>query len=268
MITTFEHHEQASNRVRVSLRHDAGLLTTLATIFVISTWWTVRACAQMSMNGMSMPGGWNMSMAWMRMPGQTWPEATASFMGMWTVMMAAMMVPCAAPMLLAYRRADDGSHGAVKTLLAAAGYGTIWILAGALAYALGIPIAYAEMRHDALSTAAPWTSAVLVLIVGAAQFSGWKRRRLARCRVGCAGATPNGMKGAFRHGLQMGIGCGRCCGGLMLILLVTDVMNLGIMAAVTVAVTAERLLPNPAVVSRIVGVVVIAAGISMLCRII
>jgi hypothetical protein len=42
---------------------------------------------------MPMPGGWTMSMAWMRMPGQTWPGAAASFLGMWVVMMVAMMLP-------------------------------------------------------------------------------------------------------------------------------------------------------------------------------
>jgi len=42
---------------------------------------------------MTMPGGWMMSMAWMRLPGQSWPGAAASFLGMWIVMMVAMMLP-------------------------------------------------------------------------------------------------------------------------------------------------------------------------------
>ena len=48
-----------------------------------------------------MPGGWSMSMAWMRMPGQTWPGAAASFLAMWAVMMVAMMLPSLVPMLCA-----------------------------------------------------------------------------------------------------------------------------------------------------------------------
>jgi len=51
------------------------------------------------MGEMPMPGGWTMSMAWMRMPGQTWPGAAASFLGMWIVMMVAMMLPSLVPML-------------------------------------------------------------------------------------------------------------------------------------------------------------------------
>ena len=54
-----------------------------------------------AMGGMPMPGGWTMSMPWMRMPGQSWPAAAASFLGMWIVMMAAMMLPSLVPMLLA-----------------------------------------------------------------------------------------------------------------------------------------------------------------------
>ena len=58
-----------------------------------------------AMGEMPMPGGWTMSMAWMRMPGQTWPGAAASFLGMWVVMMVAMMLPSLVPMLWRYRQA-------------------------------------------------------------------------------------------------------------------------------------------------------------------
>src|SRR6266571_7878546 len=76
-----------------------------ALLFTISVAVTIAWCASMSaMGGMSMPGGWTMSMAWMRMPGQTWPGAAASFLGMWTVMMVAMMLPSLVPMLWRYRQ--------------------------------------------------------------------------------------------------------------------------------------------------------------------
>ena len=52
-----------------------------------------------------MPGGWTMSMAWMRMPGQAWPAAAAMFLGMWIVMMVAMMLPYLVPALWRYRQA-------------------------------------------------------------------------------------------------------------------------------------------------------------------
>ena len=66
---------------------------------------TIVWCASMpAMCKMPMPGGWTMSMAWMRMPGQmcgqTWPGAAASFLGMWVV--PAMMLPSLVPMLRRY----------------------------------------------------------------------------------------------------------------------------------------------------------------------
>jgi predicted metal-binding membrane protein len=58
-----------------------------------------------AIGGMLMPGGWTMSMAWMRMPGQTSAGAAASVLGMWIVMMVAMMLPSLLPMLWRYREA-------------------------------------------------------------------------------------------------------------------------------------------------------------------
>ena len=81
-----------------------ALLGAAALLFVASATVTIRWCASMSAMGeMPMPGGWTMSMAWMRMPGETWPGAAASFLGMWVVMMVAMMLPSLVPALRRYR---------------------------------------------------------------------------------------------------------------------------------------------------------------------
>jgi predicted metal-binding membrane protein len=77
-----------------------------APLFTASAAATIVWCASMSAMGeMPMPGGWTMSMAWMPMPGQTWPGAAASFLGMWVVMMVAMMLPSLVPTLWRYRQA-------------------------------------------------------------------------------------------------------------------------------------------------------------------
>src|SRR6202051_5219889 len=79
---------------------------TSALLFVASATVTMVWCGSMSAMGeMPMPGGWTMSMAWMRMPGQTWAGAAASFLGMWVAMMVAMMLPSLVPMLWRYRQA-------------------------------------------------------------------------------------------------------------------------------------------------------------------
>src|SRR6516165_9026781 len=83
-----------------------------ALLFAGSTAVTIVWCAPMSAMGeMPMPGGWTMSMAWMLMPGQTWAGAGASFLGMWVVMMVAMMMPCLVPMLWRYRKAVSRTSG-------------------------------------------------------------------------------------------------------------------------------------------------------------
>jgi predicted metal-binding membrane protein len=85
-----------------------AFLGTSALVFAASAAVTIVWCASMSaMGGMPMPGGWTMSMAWMRMPGQTWPGAAASFLGMWLAMMVAMMLPSLVPMLSRYRHAVE-----------------------------------------------------------------------------------------------------------------------------------------------------------------
>jgi predicted metal-binding membrane protein len=91
-----------------------------------------------AMGGMPMPGGWTMSMAWMRMPGQTWPGAAASFLGMWVLMMVAMMMPSLVPMLRRYRQAveepgDTRASGRLTTLVGL-GYFSVWTALGLALY--------------------------------------------------------------------------------------------------------------------------------------
>src|SRR5262245_53669645 len=95
-------------------------------LFAASAAGTIVWCASMSAMGeMAMPGDWTMSMVWMRMPGQTWPGAAAVFLGMWVVMMVAMMLPSLVPMLWRYRQAV-GSTGEARlgrlTALVSVGY--------------------------------------------------------------------------------------------------------------------------------------------------
>jgi predicted metal-binding membrane protein len=82
-----------------------------ALLFAASTAVTIAWCASMPETcDLPMPGGWTLSMAWMRMPGQSWLAAAASFLGMWVVMMVAMMLPSLVPMLRRYRQAVGGSR--------------------------------------------------------------------------------------------------------------------------------------------------------------
>jgi predicted metal-binding membrane protein len=243
-----------------------------ALLFATSVAVTIVWCASMSaMGDMPMPGGWTMSMAWMRMPGQTWLGAAASFVGMWVVMMIAMMLPCLVPMLWKYRQAvgmTGERHLGWQTALVGVGYFFVWAVLGLVIFPIGVALAELEMQLPALSRSVPITVAIVVLIAGSFQFTAWKAHHLGCCRStprhGCELQADAGV--AWRHGLQLGLNCCYCCAGLMTILLVIGVMDLRTMAVVTVAVTAERLAPAGKRVARAIGVVIIGAGFFMVAR--
>ncbi len=221
--------------------------------------------------GMPMPAGWTMSMAWMRMPGQTWLGALVSFLGMWVLMMVAMMLPCLVPMLLAYRRSlreSDGAHLDRLTAVAGAAYFTPWALAGVAAFVVGSSLAQAEMHRQLLAAAVPFASGAVLVLAGGLQASGWRAGYLLRCRDGsaCAEGCAADARGAWRSGLRLGVECNLCCSGLMAVLLVGGVMDLCLMTLVAAAITVERLAPGPRLVARGVGITVVAAGVVAIVR--
>jgi predicted metal-binding membrane protein len=247
-----------------------------ALLFAASAAVTIVWCASMpATGGMPMPGGWTMSMAWMRMPGQTWPGAAASFLGMWIVMMVAMMLPSLVPMLWRYRQAIgqavDGTAGTrlgPLTALVGAGYFFVWTVLGMAAFPLGVALAAAEMRQPALARAVPIAAGGVILLAGLLQLTPWKARHLACCREapGRGRTLPAGAGTAWRHGLSLGLHCSRCCAGQMAILLVLGVMDLRAMAVVAAAITVERLAPSGKSVARALGAVFVGAGLFLIAR--
>ncbi len=214
-----------------------------------------------------MPGGWTMSMAWMRMPGQTWLGAAASFLAMWVVMMAAMMLPSLVPMLWRYRQAaatTDTAHLGGLTALVGAGYFSIWAVFGLAAFPLGVALAGVAMRLPAVARAVPTAVGAVVLTAGLLQFTAWKARQLDCCREtpGC-GLRADAVT-AWRHGMRLGLRCCYCCVGLTVSLLVIGVMDLRAMAVTTAAVNVERLAGKR--VARAIGAAVMAAGLALLAR--
>jgi predicted metal-binding membrane protein len=243
-----------------------------ALLFAASAALTIAWCESMSaMGGMSMPGGWIMSMVWMRMPGQTWPGAAVSFLGIWAVMMVAMMLPSLVPMLWRYRQAV-GRTGEARvarlTALVGVGYFAVWTVFGTAAFPLGVVLAAVEMQQPALARTVPIAVGGVVLVAGALQFTAWKARHLACCRAapGRGRALPADAGTAWRHGLRLGLHCSYCCGGLMVILLVLGVMDLRAMAVVAAAITVERLAPAGERVAQAIGVVAVGAGLFLIAQ--
>ena len=255
---------------RVALSSERTFLFISALLFFACVWLTYRVCAPMG-GGMAMPGAWTMPMTWMLMRGQTWPTATFMFLGMWLVMMVAMMLPSLVPMLLNFRRSISPSgHARLGGLTAIAGaaYFLVWTLLGGAAYVFGLVVSAAEMSFPALSRAVPFTASMLVVLLACVQFSSWKARQLARCRSAPAGdgSVLPLARIAWNRGLRMGLRCAACSANLMLLLLVLGVMDLGIMSAAAIAISAERLAPHPVPVARTIGVVIMVAGAVLLAR--
>lgn len=262
-------------------------VVVVAALFAASVAATIVWCASMSkMGAMPMPGGWTMSMAWRPMCGQTWARAAASFVGMWAVMMVAMMLPSFAPVVWRYRRDVSGTgeaggagliglaglageirSGGLSALLGV-GYFFVWSVCGCAAFALGAALTALEMRWPVLARGVPLAVGLVVLSGGALQFSRWKARRLACCRTApkCAPIAPVNACSAWQQGVSIGLHCCTCCAGFTAILLVSGVMDLRVMAAVTAAITAERVAPCGQRVAQAIGVVVLGVGVLLIAR--
>jgi len=243
-----------------------------ALLFAASAAVTIVWCATMrATGGMPMPGGWMMSMAWMRMPGHTWSGAAVSFLGMWVVMMLAMMLPSLVPMLCRYRQAVERS-GEPRlgrlTALVGVGYFFVWTVIGMAAFPLGVALSAVEMQLPALARVVPLAVGMLVLIAGVIQFTAWKAHRLLCCQEAAerGRCLPAEAGTAWRHGLSLGLRCSYCCASLTAILFGLGIMNLRAMAVVTLAITAERLAPAGERVARAIGAIAIGGGFYLIAR--
>jgi predicted metal-binding membrane protein len=241
-----------------------------ALLFAASAALTIGWSTSMSSMDMPMPGGWTMSMMWMPAASEGWLGTLGSFLGMWVVMMVAMMLPSLVPMLHRYRRAVRGAGFARPdrlTTLVGVGYFVVWAALGLIAFPLGVGLGSLAMKQEALARAVPVAAGAIVVLAGALQFTSWKARQLASCRAMpvCRCRVPANTA-ALRRGMCLGVHCSFCCAGPMAILLAVGAMDLRVMTLVTAAITVERLAPSGERVARIIGAIMIAAGIILCAR--
>lgn len=255
--------EHVSNR----LFFGVSVLLFAAAVSATIVW----SASMSAMSGMSMPGEWTMSMTWMRMPEQTWLGAAGLFLGMWIVMMVAMMLPSLVPMLWRYRQSVARTSAVPLgwlTSLVGLGYYFVWTLFGMGAYLLGVALAAVAMRNPALAHAVPLTIGIVVLLSGALQFTAWKAYQLTCCRTvpGRGYTLPADVGRAWRHGLRLGLHCSRCCAGLMTTLLVIGIMDLRAMLVVAAAITLERIAPAGERIPQAIGALIVGAGLFLIAR--
>ena len=199
--------------------------------------------------------------AGMRSAPGTMGLGAAAFLGLWTVMMTAMMLPALAPVGALYAGEGDGRASRAAGLTA--GYLIVWAAFGAAALAASVA---AERLAGRSPTAATWTGAVLLVGAGAYQLSPLKDRCLAACRSPLhllmhAGA----YRGRLRHvraGIYHGAYCVGCCWTLMAALVALGVMDLRWMAAFAVVITLEKVWRHGRLVALAAGVALVALGLA------
>jgi predicted metal-binding membrane protein len=192
--------------------------------------------------------------------------ALLPFVGLWVVMMAAMMLPSAAPVAVLWTRLISGSSAGLgrvarmSTFLG--GYLLVWAAVGAVAFAA---LTGTGRLLTASPTAAKWLGVAIFIAAGVYQLTPWKDWCLRRCRspIGAlmyyAGYKGRGRD--LRVGVHHGATCAGCCWGLMVILVAVGVMNLAVMAALAVVVFAEKLWRYGKPFGLAVGAVLVVTGV-------
>jgi predicted metal-binding membrane protein len=210
-----------------AVRLRLGLVLVLFAIAGAGWWWTVREMAGMDLG------------PWTALGSSGW------FVVVWTVMMAAMMLPSVAPTVALYSRMARGRWLGAP-LAFTAGYLLVWVALGVVA--LLLEAAAGAAAGDALSwerAGRPFTVATL-LVAAVYEFTPLKDVCLGKCRSPLGfllGAWRDGWRGALRMGARHGAWCLGCCWALMAALFALGVMSVVWMALVAALIALEKTLP-------------------------
>ena len=214
----------------------------------------------------------DLRMAGMDMGPGTDPGAFGFYISTWVVMMAAMMFPSIAPMVLMYRnvqrgrraRGTAGARG--TTILFVAGYLLVWGASGVLGYA--VLKAGRAWAGDVFAwhSAGRWTAVAVIAAAAAYEFTSLKGACLTRCRGPLAfilGNWRDGRLGAIEMGTEHGLWCIGCCWALMAALFALGAMSIAWMLVIGALIAAEKLLPWRGTAVTAVAVVLAALAIGV-----
>ncbi len=197
------------------------------------------------------------------------PLDLALVFAMWAIMMVAMMLPSAAPMILAYAtisRQCQSANPASDSVAFVAGYVAVWAAFSLLATLAQWGLLEARLVSPMMVASSPILSGGVLVAAGLFQFTRLKARCLNECRnplVFFAGHWRKGARGAFTMGAQHGLYCVGCCWLLMSLLFVLGVMNVLWIALLAAFVLLERILPSVRWFDRLSGVVFIGWGVGL-----
>lgn len=257
-----------STPVEVLLRRDRWLVGgALLTAVALCWWWLVPMARTVEKDGMMCGvASWGMV--------DTWDARHfAMLFAMWAVMMAGMMLPSAAPIVLLYagvvRKSPGIERPAAHVYAFAGGYLVVWSLFSLIATLLQRVFTGYLLLSPTMASESAVFAGVMLVLAGAYQLTPWKRACLAWCRSPVEFLTRywrRGVSGGFRLGSAHGVYCLGCCWALMLLLFVGGVMNLRWIAALTVFVLFEKFAPLGPRIGRWLGVVPVVIGVWLMVR--
>ena len=183
---------------------------------------------------------------------------------MWSVMMAAMMLPSATPIVLTFAALNRKRGEDARSLSFVAGYLVLWTAFGAMAVTAQWALQSVGLLSPMIVSNSAWLSGALLFIAGVFQFTPLKHACLRACRSPLGflmSEWQEGLVGAWRMGIRHGLYCLGCCWALMALLFVGGVMNILWIAALAALVAIEKLAPKGEQVAQLLGVLMIGAGI-------
>jgi len=256
--------ERPLTLVEHALRNDRAPIVLLVLVPVLSWTWIVLMARDMygPMTGAS---------AWMMTAHWDGPHLLLLW-AMWSVMMTAMMLPSAAPLILLYgaaARLSQNRTARLHTYALAAGYLAAWTAFSLAATALQRALASLLLVSPMMEAGSSRVSAALLIVAGVYQWTPLKHACLRACQspLGFMMARwRDGWSGAFRVGFAHGAYCIGCCWALMLLLFAGGVMNLIVIAGLTAWVAFEKLAPFGRRGAQVGGAIMIALGSWMLLR--
>lgn len=257
---------------RVLRRDRLVVASALVAVIAIAWIWVVLGAGTgMSTLGMTRRSGMP-DITGMVMEPAAWSFGYASLMfAMWWIMMAAMMLPSAAPMLLLFAqatrkaRARNGPY--VPTGIFAAGYLAAWGGFSVLATAVQWAFEELGLLSPMMVATSYWLGGAILILAGLWQLTPIKGVCLRHCRSPLSflvGSWRPGRFGALRMGLEHGSYCLGCCWFLMGLLFFGGIMNLFWIAGLAAYVLLEKTIPMGHWFGRLIGIAAIACGVLML----
>ncbi len=249
-------------RLEVLLRRDRALVAII--LFAITTLaWTYLLYLASRMGGMEMSA----DMARPQMAAWGAVELLLTFV-MWSVMMIAMMIPSALPMILLFaeinRTRREREDTALPTATFVGGYLLAWTALSAVATVAQWGLHQAALLSPIRQSSSSLLGGGLLIAAGAYQWTPWKRACLTHCRSPLnflMSEWHSGALGALRMGFSHGVYCVGCCWALMAVLFVAGIMNLLWVAAIAAFVLIEKIVPGGEVFGRITGIVLVSVGV-------